>query len=631
MPLLDDWIAEGSQQSEIFRTVVNPIETFTREVAFQRFPGIETHDSPNICYFDFNLCHSLPQVNERGRAFALPTLKRSFNGLHDQLIDWEHELKDNRIGTHDRIIGCVKAARFDIPAKYQEVASDPKAMYGEMASLEPLPVQCLGLLFMRASGVQEAVRAHNFGKEKWSVSMECGHRWKDGGFIYRGEYIPYLDAEIAMRDCVSPGSIKPFKGHKLVGCLGGLDGQVDFWGVGLTRSPADSKSEVFSFAAGRSRELSSRKIFVMPFQTFSDRELEVASKAVDKNATEEHAVSADEVLIELASLDIIGETQPDEPNGHTHPVLSNLMVVPANGHGHSLSNFHISRGSNPKVTGHTDSHYTYGSPEVSTGKTHLHLVSIPLKGKYKPDGTEDTSHLDPLTSEQASNDMNELLKKLLKQQQEIMAKMNGVTGDARTPLEKELASVGTQIVAALESGNQEQAAKDFLEAEIKAGRIVTKEVADAAVAEAVAKTKEELEKEHEAQLLAEQKKAARAAKCVEHKIDLATEFEGVTKADGKPMTLQDRLDSIALDDAGDKQFEVDLQLWAAAVKPEEPAPAPAAAAAGEVASKTKKKILKIAGEGATTQEEDASRETASKGDDEVPAHLQGRRAFKTKK
>ena len=632
MPLLDDWIAEGSQQAETFRAEVNAIDIISAEVASTKFPGIEMHDSPNICYFPFRLCHSLPQVNERQRAFAPAVLERSFASLNDQLIDWEHELKDNGIGSRDRIIGCVKTVRFAIPPSHREVANDPKALYGEMANtMDALPVDGLGLLFMRAQGVSEAVRAHMAGKEKWSVSMECGHRWKDGGFLYRGEYIPYMSAELAMRDCVSPGSVRPFKGHKLVACLGGMDSKVDFWGVGFTRSPADTKAEVYSFAAGRSRELSSRNIFVMPFQVFSGMEAEVASKADDKKETQDP-------LIELASLDILGETNPDEPDGHSHTILSNLTVVPHQGHTHSLSNVHISRGSNPTVSGHTDTHYNYGSSpsDVSTGKTHLHLVKIPLKGKYKPSGSEDTSHLEPIISEQASKDMDELLRQLLAKQQEILSRMTGVAGADATKVQSELASVGKEIADALKNSNRETELKAFLDGEVKAGRVVTKEVADAAVATAVTAAVSEADKKHADELAAEKKRADRLAKCGELNIDLTTEFEGVVKADGKTMTVRDRLDLIPTDEAGDQQFAIDSQLWATAAPKDAPvvvttpaAEAPAeleaaVASKGGAAKKVIKRVTPIAGAGPTGDAKTAEIASAHK---DVPSHLLGRRAF----
>jgi len=632
MPLLDEWIANPEPQAEMFSASSEKLCMITREVASAMFPNVVLHDSPNIAYFNFKLCNSYPKFNIKGRGFMPHVLSKSFASANDQLIDWEHQLRDHGVGTNDRIIGHVKATRFHIPDTVAELASSPTRLAKEVASFAPIPVDALGALFLRAQGVQRAIDNHLAKREKWAVSMECGHHWSDAQFYYRGEFIPACDAELAMRDCVTPSRIADFKGHKLNAVLGGFDKQVNFWGVGFTKDPADTDADIYNFSGGTPRELASKKVFYMPLMSFEGQAAEVASANVDK------------AIAEVASIEVLGETEPNEPDGHRHFILSNLMVMPSVGdkpHQHHLQTFSISRGSNPAVTGHTDSHTEYG-PEVSSGKTHMHLVKIPLKGKYKTDGSEDTTHIDPLVSEEASA-MSTILKDQLAKQAELLAKLATAPDLAAAKIiSGELASVQAVITTEVSKQGTEAERKTFLEGLVAAGTYVTKEKADAAVQEAVAAKEKELKAATDAALAEQAKRSERLLKCQELKIDLATEFTGLKNAAGGTLTLKDRLEAIPLDANGDTQFQADLSLWAVSAKKEDPVVTTVATSAdgttvvkqettaAEAASKGAKpgvKQIPMAGAGPTAEKEVASGGgSASSGTaTAVPKHLAGRR------
>jgi len=616
MPFIDEFIQGKVKSSETFSHTIGKMGVISLELAKSKFSSVTLNeDSENITYFEFKLCNSFPKFNARGRGFTPKVLDHSFASLNDQLIDMEHCLVANGIGKNDRIIGCVKATHFAIPKEAEEIANDPRRIAIELANMQPIPVDALGVLFNRAKGVREAIDNHISKREKWAVSMECGHRWDEAQFFYRGEFIPAIDAELAMRDCVGPTSIKDFKGHPLRALLGGMDKEVDFWGVGFTKDPADKDADVYSFMGNQPKELASRHTFFMPLQSFSAQAVEVASEGADTK------------ISEVASIEVIGQTDPEESDGHAHDILSNMMVMPTQGHHHDIQAFSINPGATPTVTGHTSVHNQYGYSDVSSGKkpTHSHTINISLKRKYTSSGKDSA----PPSEEVAS--MNEELRKLLEAQGKLLAKL-GESADiaAMKAVVGEIASSQAKIQSELAKVGTEQERDAYVAGLVKDGKYLTKEMADAAVATAVEAKEKELNEKAEAAQKEADLKLARVTKCGELNIDLKTELEGVKKADGSAMTLQDRLDSIPLNDEGQKQFDIDSQIWAAATKPVEAAaaPAPTMTPAAEAANKGKtipakpapRKIPAIAGGG-------PSEELADKGTNKGaarPSHLRGR-------
>ena len=516
----------------------------------------------------------------------------------------------------DRIVGHVKATRFDIP---QEVASLTPI---EMAfSNVPLSAFGLGALFNRSRDVENILAKKISKSRPWKVSMECGHKWKDACLLYENEFIPVMDAEIAMRDCIQQSTVKPYKGRKLAVCLGGVDKQVDYWGLALTQAPADEDSDILGFISGGSKELASKKIFYMPMYDFSGSAVEVASRDVDK------------MIEECASISVIGETCPDCDGGHTHKILSNLQVMPENGHSHYCPSFILKRGSNPSLTGVTDSHTDYPPhSEVSSGKsvTHVHMIDIPLKGKYEtPDMDEDES---PSISSIFGKDKEMKLEDLLKKLDDVVGKIPASTEAGKETSIPEIASLRQEIANYNREKDIEADRKSYLESLIKDGVVLTKEVAAAAVEEAVKNTKAE----NEAALKAAEVKNARIQRCMESKIDLGIEFEGIKSEDGTAMTLRKRVEMIPVDEAGDRQFEMDLATWGSnpallveeaktVVKEEAKAEVKA-----EAASKTAgtRRTISAVGGGPAATEIASTIETPTPEARKIPAHLQGRRAIK---
>jgi hypothetical protein len=544
MPLLDDLIASNEVFTEKAEAASSELSFISAEKAKEMFPGVSLTESKNIVYFPFKLCHSYPSANGNQKIFMPKVLENSFASLNDQLIDYNHQLEQNG-HSQDRIIGHVKSTAFTAPKEILELSSlsDKKTISSAIASIkEPIPVFGLGALFLRSGIVSEKISS--IGKSAWKVSMECGHRWKDGCFLYENEVIPVADAELGMKMCVvDGGGIKPYKGKPLYACLGGIDGSVDFWGVAITQNPADPNADILNFIAAKNSELSSKKVFYMPFYEFSGRQLEVANTTVDNK------------IKELASISVIGETEPSE-DGHTHQILSNLTVLPSNGHDHYLYDFSISRGSKPALTGvtgtRTECEYKQSVPYdyVSSGKTHLHLINISLTGKYG--SQKNDSELSSLQEKERKQKMDEILKAL----EQLNEKLSATT---QSP---EIASLISSIKKQADENSFkkdiENAQKSFLESKLASGEILTKEKADEMVQAAVSEAEENHKKEIELNNI----KASRLEKCITANINLDTAFENIKDENGNPITLRNRLEMIPCDDHGNQQFEFDFSAWA---------------------------------------------------------------------
>lgn len=613
MPLIDDLAASG-QQAEISSVQISTINLLNSEVASKLFPHVQLTNSENLSFFEFVFCNSLPKKNARGRAFTPKVLMNSFASLNDQLIDYEHMLGANGIGSNDdRVIGHVKATRFSLPHELETASAR------EIANLTaPLPAYGLGALFNRVSGVSKIIEGRS--RTPWKVSMECGHDYKDACFLYENEFIPVLDAEIAMRECVTKTSVKPFKSRDLTLCLGGEDRFVDFWGLALTQNPADESAEILSIASGRGPELASKKIFFMPMTSFSNFGVEIANKSVDKK------------LEEFASLSIIGETEPDSEGGHRHSILSNLQVLPANGHSHYRAELIVTRGSSPRITGITDIHAEYLSSYdgLSSGKhhEHCHLIDIPLKGKYP---TSDPDSDSEVASKEREELMTQTMEQLLNRLEKLVGNIGGGTDEQKQQTQSEIASLKTQIQEMNSEKVREEDRKAYVDGLIKEGKLVTKEVADAAVADAIKETNDA----NEAKIKESEIKSARLLKCSEANIDLDVEFEGVKAMDGGPMTLRKRLEMIPIDDAGEQQFSMDFALWSKSPdllkhdeeSQEQTGQQKEAASKTVKPATTAKRTVSLVG-GAPAADTKAG-ETASQVD-ETPAHLLGRRAFSSK-
>lgn len=533
---IDDLKERLGDRKEVFQAEVAKVKIATQEEVASYFPEIQLSDSKHIAYFPFTVCNSLPVRNKRGRCFTPQVLQNSFQSLTDQLVNLEHELAANGgYGDSDKIVGHIKTAKFVIPKEFASSKVDSVNSLPLVPEV-PFPVIGLGVVYLRSQKGREIVNRHMSETASWSSSMECFHDIRKAGLMYRGDYIPINEADPDMIACIERASVRPYKGHELSLALGGRDGQVEFWGSALTESPADPGAPVFCFAGGRSKELASTKFFFMPAIAEVLQNSECASEFVDKQFNE------------LASIVPIGETEADSTDGHKHIILSDHTILPTNGHSHWLSRFSTNRGTKPSLTGVTSEQYARTPmPDGSTKEVvHLHLVSIPLTGKYKSGVADVLSDTEDLASLLESGDMPKTIAQILG---EVQALRGLIVGNKTDDASKLLDGVLKDFSELASEDNITKAVEAKIAAKLKDGSIVTKEQADAAVAEALDTVKKEQEEKARLEGI--------KAKRIEGVTALGINPDAILDAD-KNLTIRASVEAIPLDEAGDNLYAIHL-------------------------------------------------------------------------
>lgn len=555
-----------------------------------KFFGVELSNSEGIAYVPVKMCHSLPTVNSRKRCFTPKTLRNSFASAIDSIVDIEHSLLSNKIGaSNDRIVGHIKTAKFDPENKLGTVElADIKSVPSE-----PAPLVSLVALYLRADGVNDIIDNHVKGKSEWKTSMECGHDWRDSYFYYRGEFIPFEDAPGQLLEGITAHNIKPYKGHEVAAVLGGLDGVVDFWGMALTTSPADKNADILGIFGGQSKDLASANIFRVPLISSKITSSEAASDIIHEKVNE------------LASISVIGETEV-HTDGHKHLILSDLTIVPASKHTHS-GDWIVTRGTKPSLTGKTGIDYggLYDEYDRYQENPHLHLISIPLSGKYTSESTADGTVNTELFNNGDSNDMKikELGDKIKKLEKELASKKDG-DGNSNSAIDAVL-PILTQLKEMATAEEFEDAVKQAINERIEKGELLTSDSHSTIVAEKVT----EKEEEYKSKIADQEVKSKRILAVQEAGISLDFEFDK-DEDEAEAISIKGILDTIGTDEIGEKQFKAHLKSWRAMAQKEkekaEQVAAAEAANSGVVNTSVVKKNTSILAVGSPSSSEQAS-------------------------
>lgn len=574
---------------ERFSAEVGGVQTMTREQASDMFPGVSFSESPQIVYAPFRMCHTMPAVNARRRSFMPAVLARSVASTNDSLINLDHELIDNGINTPggaDTIIGHIKAAVFGGAGEIANNDSVPE---------EPIPMIALGALYNRHSKVPGIVDQY-LKDGRWKTSMECGHKWTDACLYYKGEFIPFTEAEGAMLEGITPNGIRPYKGGEITACLGGLDGRVDFWGAALTCSPADENSDIITMFAGGGKEAASRKTFLpLNVRSFpnSEKTLEVANKSVDT------------FFNDIATIEVIGQTQPAE-DGHSHDILSDGTIVPANNHTHFMESYSLSTGTRPRYTGRTSFHYEFvrdSVGDVTHELTHMHLLDIPLRGSKS---TAETSNY-------VGDAEMQKFATLLDRMEGVLGKLSsGNNGNQSSELASEIASLRSEISRAGIDEQIDKAVEEKIKSKIDSGELLTKEAADERVTEAVG----EVEEKHKAEV----EQMEKVSKREEAVSALGIDIDYTLDEDDEESTIRNQIRMIPNDEAGDKLFKRVLKNYEQMAENHREKQEKNRETVPAAASKPKKKRSLMVHAGSAPGDGNGS-EVASSGDKKVGRHM----------
>lgn len=224
-------------------------------------------------YVEFYLSHAFPSytnVSLNGEppdrtAIHPATIARSYHSLKGKVVNLAHIMRqyDPTRNKQDRILGSVMAVEFPpMPACGWKVQVNPAAAPG---------IRAVAALHKAAEGVPMILDTWArgktpFGDTEWTVSMENRSYIPDGGFLVklgnaeRGTgnaelrkflpstpediralgwvYVPYMQAPGDLLDCMKDGGYigieRDYMGLPTLFLIGGLDGQIFYYGVALT-------------------------------------------------------------------------------------------------------------------------------------------------------------------------------------------------------------------------------------------------------------------------------------------------------------------------------------------------------------------------------------------------------------
>jgi hypothetical protein len=529
---------------ECYREEAASIKISKREELSALFPNVTLSESKEIVYAPFRLCHSLPKINLRGRCFTPTTLANSFGTARDALVNIDHQMAYRKGARGDTICGHIVCGRFDPDGLYvDEIANRDKFVLPK----EAIPMLALAAFHLRSQYVPKFLEEHLSGERKWHTSMECSRNIEQDNFYYRGQFVPVKDAEDGMRECVTKLAVRPFKGYPLALAVGGLNGKVDFHSAALTPSPADDDAKFMAFVTKDEYVEAANtggSTFFFPLET----------KLIDEDANPTDPADMEE---ELANISILGKTHPTE-DGHVHDVLSDGTVVPKSGHAHHLDSFSVTRGTNPKFTGKTSTHTKY-LPQDGAGPSrehsHMHLISIPLRGKGNKELPPSTS----LANTESETYQEPWVFSILGEQDmttkpsfnDVMGRFGRILGGLKLEgqAQTEVASLRSDLEALSRDEFVKSAVKTELANLVASGELVEKakhEEAIKAVTKAEAEKAEAAKKEAEA-------RTARREKVLALGLDMDAKFN-----DKLDTTVGEFINTFALDDVGNKAFSVAL-------------------------------------------------------------------------
>lgn len=563
------------------------LSTPSMEELITMFPDLSKVSNPSIAYAPVIMCHSAPSFNKRGRGFIYNVLKNSVHTITDSLVNIEHNMKDNGIRARgDHICGNMKS--FYIPPPVFKETANNKIESNIFGTDEPIPVYSLLALYMRHSMLKDILEEH-VEKNNWFVSMECASNILESSLYYNGEVIPIKEADKGILDCIQKQSMVDYKGKPVKLLLGGLNGEVDFWGIGLTKKPADEGSNILNlFCANQVRSRRKESASYMPLKTY------VVSKK--NNSLNDPEKLFDNLVHEAASIIPIGETEAAE-DGHRHDILTDGTIMPFGGHTHYLSKWEIAPGTNPSFTGIVSDYETYIKQDDREFRiSHNHLININLRKKIKGQKEEETEVTSTDTASSTTNILEEHMPKFLDTLKNGLKELKGKVKDGE---EKTV----DQILSNLASVDIEKEIADEVDTviagKIEGGELVKKDEVEKKVDEAVKAKEKELNDAAEA----EKKKQEVIALRLKQLTDAGVDIEIKIGKEGSQKTIKEIVS--AMDIADDTQFNIQLDVFIKAfAKKEEHAKVPEAASIG-------KKIIVVGG-GVVTTENDKGEKISKK-------------------
>ena len=191
-------------------------------------------------FIEFILNHTLPTVNSRGRCVTYRTQKRSLKTIPHSLVNVEHQMEDNpNEATENLVIGHMVKAEMDD----KDIKGNP------VIPPRPVATKIVACLYRRLPLVQTIIAQIASGERKWKNSMECVRPGDSDAILHDGKFYPITEASKELAACIGKDDTTPFEGKPVALALGGEDGEVNYWGTGLTLYPADKGATITKLIA----------------------------------------------------------------------------------------------------------------------------------------------------------------------------------------------------------------------------------------------------------------------------------------------------------------------------------------------------------------------------------------------
>ncbi len=254
------------------RTVASVLSLEGQEVEID---GQKLTPDEHKAYIEFSVGYGFGKARRGVNAYNSAThpqvVSNSFKSMKHSVFNWEHKIKKYGRSDRDYSLGTVVGVEHPAaPETGWQISNDAP---------EPPHIRAVAVIHKCLEKAPTFIGEHSGGRWKYSVSQECNHYLEEGGFViypkseaslfdetmtagtrdaveaftpedFRKQglgYIPWMEASPDLKECYDKKKLsvnKAFQGRPVVLLKGGLNGTVEYWGVGVVRIPAEKEAEV---------------------------------------------------------------------------------------------------------------------------------------------------------------------------------------------------------------------------------------------------------------------------------------------------------------------------------------------------------------------------------------------------
>lgn len=249
--------------------------------------NIEPNENQTIA--KFTLVHTLPSFNAKGRAVTYRTQRNSISSVKFNPVSLEHQMVSNHnFSSEDTILGVM------LGATIESLPDNP------VIPSKPIATEVWAVLWNRVEDAQKIVEDVETGFRSWKASYEINERSEDE-ILVDNRFIPISEASEEILQKIGPESTGSINGERVLLVLGGRDGFIDYWGAGLTLSPADPLShEVEVETASLAKKQIVCLAFAKPSKTTETPETATIPNQKTKNGGEVEMTKEEKEKLEAA-------------------------------------------------------------------------------------------------------------------------------------------------------------------------------------------------------------------------------------------------------------------------------------------------------------------------------------------